>query len=909
MNTKLMLCAAAFLATIAARAQNAGNAQNAGSARTILQVPATAEWCHIDPSGATVLPSGRLVTPAGETVRITRSAFSIALSPDGKTALVLHNGVISLIPTQSIQQVTRIPSYDHSIPAVMKGAAFLGAAISPDSKLAYLSGGDRGNVVILDLATRQRVGEISLNGDGYQDSFTSDLLIDSSRSELLVLDRANFRMVRIDLTTQKIKSSVKVGRIPFGIALSPDKKTALVANVGLYAYPLVPGVTPRNKDSMMLDFPPYGVVTKESEEGTEVKGRKIPGLGSPHVPDAMSVFTIDLDADTVMDRFKTGFQIGQMVEGAEIVGGASPNSIAVGSRYAYVSNATDDIVSVIDYKEHKMLGDIALKIDPALDHYRGLMPFGLCLSKDESTLYVALLGLNAVAVVDTKTGETRGLIPTGWGTTRVVLSDDQQYLYITSARGYGAGPNGGKGFVKPPQGTYIGDIQLSTFQKVKVPDGQTLKTYTAQVLSNTYKKVEVADDGKNPLPPLPGLRQSPIKYIVYITKENRTYDEVMGQLDNAKGDSTIARFGIHVPVTLAYSKTVAVQDALVMPNHLRLAKAFAFGDNFYCDSDASIHGHHWMVGTIPNEYVEVNSAEGGSFNAFSNAPGRRFPGSTGGMDPEDYNEIGGLWENMERHHVPFYNFGEANEYTGVWEEWNETKFGSMQPVVFPLPKALYDRTSRTYAGFNTNIPDQLRVDQFEREYTLRWLQGKETLPRLLVMQLPNDHGAGPRPKDGYPYLQSYEADNDLALGRIIQFLSHTPYWKQMLVIVTEDDAQGGVDHIDAHRSDLILIGPYVRHGYVSHTHANFGSLLKVIYNLTGAGYVNQYDLTASLLSDCFTDTPDYTPYMAVPSDTRVFDPQKALDRYHRNFDWTKVHQGALLDDEDDQREEFYKGHK
>ena len=157
-------------------------------------------------------------------------------------------------------------------------------------------------------------------------------------------------------------------------------------------------------------------------------------------------------------------------------------------------------------------------------------------------------------------------------------------------------------------------------------------------------------------------------------------------------------------------------------------------------------------------------------------------------------------------------------------------------------------------------------------------------------------------------MQSYEADNDLALGRIIQFLSHTPYWKNMLVVVTEDDAQGGVDHIDAHRSDLILIGPYVRHGYISHTHANFGSILKVIYNITGAGPVNQYDLTASLLSDFFTDKPDFTPYEAVPSDTRVFDPQTALNRYNRHFDWTKVHQGALLDDEDDQRKEFYQGH-
>ena len=149
-----------------------------------------------------------------------------------------------------------------------------------------------------------------------------------------------------------------------------------------------------------------------------------------------------------------------------------------------MSNATDDIISVIDWRSHKLLPDIILKADPLLDHYRGLMPFGLCLSPDEATLYVALLGFNAVAVVDTRTGRTRGFIPTGWGTTRVVQSEG--YLYITSARGYGAGPNGGRGFHSPPQGTYIGDIQLGTFQKVPVPDSVTLGRYTAQVLSNTF---------------------------------------------------------------------------------------------------------------------------------------------------------------------------------------------------------------------------------------------------------------------------------------------------------------------------------------------------------------------------------------------------------------------------------------
>src|SRR5439155_3670989 len=173
-----------------------------------------------------------------------------------------------------------------------------------------------------------------------------------------------------------------------------------------------------------------------------------------------------------------------------------------------------------------------------------------------------------------------------------------------------------------------------------------------------------------------------------------------------------------------------------------------------------------------------------------------------------------------------------------------------------------------------NIPDQFRLQQFTSEFTRMWLKGKQSMPSLVTIQLPNDHTASPRPEDGYPFYHSFVADNDLALGGIMQFLSHTPYWKNMLVIVTEDDPQGGVDHIDAHRSVLMLSGPYVKHGYTSHTHANFGSILKMIYNILNVPYVNQYDATATELQDFFTSKPDYTTYKLVFPSKEVFDPEK-----------------------------------
>ncbi|MGZ3760652.1 MAG: bifunctional YncE family protein/alkaline phosphatase family protein [Mucilaginibacter sp.] len=879
---------------------------------TILQVPGVNQVSKINENGVSVLPSGRLVTPAGQTVRITHDPFGLSISPDGKKAVTLHNGVITLIDLASMEAL-RVPSYDKKIASPIKDGSFLGVAFAADSKTVYLSGGDNGAVISYDTEKLKRIDSLSLNGKvngkDYEDSFTSDLVLNEANNELLVLDRGNFRMVRMDLRTKKITASISSGRQPFGLSLSPDKRMAFVANVGMYSYPLIKGATPENVDSIMITHHPYGDNTKESIHGTVVEGRTIPGVGSPASPDAMSVFTIDLTTNKIINKFKTGFQVGQMIEGAEVTGGASPNSIAVGHQYAYVTNATNDNISIIDYKNNRLAGIIPIKADSRIDQYRGLLPFGICLSKDEKTLYVTLLGFNAVAVIDVPSKTTTGFIPTGWGPSRVKLSADEKQLYITSCRGLGAGPNGGQGFVIPPQGTYIGDIQLGLFQKLATPDAAQLKKYTKQVIDNTFESVTVNVDPKNPLPALPGLTPTPIKYIVYITKENRTYDEVMGQLKHADGDSTLARFGVHCEYTLPDALRVKMPNFNVAPNHLKAAQQFAFSDNYYCDSDASIHGHHWMMGVIPNEWVEANSNVSKTAKIFSKAPGRRFPGSTGSMDPEDYAERGGLWEAMQRKHINFYNFGEGNETAHNREIWTDTLTGAGHVVMVPMQKALYPRTSHNYAGFNTNIPDQFRMDQFEHEFTKMWIKGKQPMPSLITMQVPNDHTAKERPKDGYPMKQSYVADNDLAVGRILHFLSRTKYWKNMLVIITEDDPQGGVDHVDAHRSILMMAGPYVKKGYVSHTHANFGSILKTIYNVLDVPYVNQYDATGTLLTDFFTDKPDFTPYTLVKSDVRVFDPQKAMARYHKTVDWRKIEKGPDMDDEDHERAERNKEDK
>lgn len=892
---KILICVILLIATTKTNAQKKYN---------ILTVPGYNELTKIDSNGISILPSGRFVSPVGKTLRITHDPFGLAISPDQSIAISLHENVFTIIDLKS-NISKRIPDYNKNSENPLKKGSFLGIAFHPTKKIVYLSGGDEGTVVVYDYVNYKKIDSIKLDGvfnnKKYEGSFTSDLAILDKTNELLILDRGNFRLVRYDLNNNKVVASIETGRQPFGLAISPDQKTVLVANVGMYAYPIVEGTTKENIKSQYINWHPFGNNTKESINGTVIDGKIIPGLGDPNSAESMSVFVIDLINNKIKSKLKTGLKLGELVEDAEVIGGASPNSIVVNSQYAYVTNATNDNIAVIDYKKGEIISHIPIKVDSKIDGYRGLLPFGIDISNDNKFLYVALLGFNAVAKIEIASKKTVGLIPSGWGTTRVKLSKDNKNLYITSCRGLGAGANGGKGFRMPKQGSYIGDIQLGTFQMVNNPDPETLSKYTKQVIENTYITKEYEDN--TPLPVLPGSKNSPIKHVVFITKENRTFDEVYGQMKNVNGDSSIARFGLGVS---ALSKYQYVKNVNVTPNHHKIAKQFSLSDNFYCDSDASIHGHHWMMGVIPNEWVEANSSTEKSADYFSTAPGRRFPGSTGSMDPEDYSEIGGLWEALDRKGISYYNFGQANETAHVREDWNDTATGAAHIVMVPMQKGVWERTSHNFAGYNTNIPDQFRMNQFEEEFSKKWLNGKDSLPQLITVMLPNDHTASPRPEDGYPFTHSYVADNDLALGRMMHFLSRTPYWKDMLVVVTEDDPQGGVDHIDAHRSILLMAGPYVKKNYVSHTHANFGSILKVIYNVLGIPYVNQYDATASLLSDFFTNEPNFDPYYFEFPSQEVFDWDKAMKKYNKTLDWRKIKQGPKMDDEFEQRTEHNK---
>jgi DNA-binding beta-propeller fold protein YncE len=860
---------------------------------TLLQAPAGRLPAKINPRGMTVLPNGRLITPFGKQVKVAPHPYGLALSPDGKT-LVTVNGGTNPFSASILTDIFGLAPRVAQIPPGFKSSdadpesVFLGASIARDNRTLYLSEGNNGKVGIFDLVTHQRLGSLSLDGEfqrkTYNNSLSGELLLSHDSKALYVLDLAHFRLVVFDTRSKQVIASLAVGRMPFGLALARDGKRVYVSNVGTFNYTLVPSYDAKRARDTGITFPAFGYPSKEAEEGTAVEGKQIAGLGDPNVPESNSLYVIDVRnprAPTVLDRIRTGVPIG-----GQIVGGSSPGAVVAGKRKIFVSNATQDSISVIDARSGKMEENALIVPASAVKGLRGVLPFGMALSPNEKRLYVACAGINAVAVVETDQMQLLGFIPTGWFPARLALSADSKTLFVANAKGFGAGPNGGKNFQLGPEGAYIGDITKGTVSILTIPKDYQLRPLTLQVMRNNGFVPGFLAQGPTPASelspgspiPLPGSPSAKIHHVVFITKENRTFDELLGDLEgaDAERDATLARWGIDATVKEKDQPTL--EHVQVTPNEHALARRFAFGDNFYVDSDVSVDGHHWLVGNYPNELLESAwpAGYGGKFDFIpdQDAPGRLDIGASSTI-PETYLENGSLWENLARAHLTFRNYGEGMELPGDDESTGEYPTGSRQCVNVPMPKVLFDNTSRDFPTFNTNISDQYRFAQFKKEFD-EFVSGKKPLPQFIYIWLPNDHTADPRPEDGFPYHASYVADNDLALGKLVELFSHSPFWDDMAIFVTEDDAQDGQDHVDAHRSLLLAISPYAKPG-VSHVHTSMASILKTIDLILGMPFINQYDAAASDLSDMFSNTPDFTPHSALPSDTRIFDPAKVKE--------------------------------
>ncbi len=576
----------------------------------LLQAPAGWLPVKIDPRGMTVLPNGRLITPFGRQVKVAPHPYGLALSPDGKTLVTVNSGthpfsasivtdIFGLTP-----QVAQIPPGFKSSDADPE-SVFMGAAIAGDNRTLYLSEGNNGKVGIFDLVTHKRLGSLGLDGEFqgkiYNHSLSGELVLSHDGKTLYVLDLAHFRLVVFDTNSKQVIASIAVGRMPFGLALSPDEKRVYVSNVGTFSYTLVPGYDAKKARDTGITFPASGYPSKEAEEGATVEGKQITGLGDPNVPESNSLYVIDVRnpaSPKLLDRIRTGLPIG-----GSIVGGSSPGAVVAGNRKIYVSNATQDSISVIDAHSGKVEESALITPAGGVKGLRGVLPFGMALSPNEKRLYIACAGINAVAVVETAPMQFLGFIPSGWFPARVAVSADGKTLFVANAKGFGAGPNGGRDFQLGPEGAYIGDITKGTVSILTIPQDYQLRPLTLQVMRNNGFIPSFLAQGQTPAPkrsadcpvPLPGSPSSKIRHVVFITKENRTFDEMFGDLAgaDAERDDTLARWGIDATVKEEGEPTL--KHVQVTPNQHALAKRFAFSDNFYVDSDV-LGGRPSLVG-------------------------------------------------------------------------------------------------------------------------------------------------------------------------------------------------------------------------------------------------------------------------------------------------------------------------
>jgi YVTN family beta-propeller protein len=821
------------------------------------------------------LPNGRLITPQGDWHPVAPFPFALAVRPDGRQIVLPCIGwpfSLSVIdrPDSPEPRVTTIPATTKKDPDVQVHA---GVAYSADGLLLYDATGESGAVDVWATDNWQRVARISLNGPlagaNYSESFASNLTLSRDGRFLFVIDQGNWRVVVIDTSTRERVAAIQTGANPLAMTLSDDGKRLYFTNSGLFEYKLIEGA--RKDDTLRtgLHFPPFGYPSKNARRGIRAEGHRVPGLGSENDVRGSSLWTCDIGnpaKPAITARLRLGSVINSDPQG--VVGGAAPSGVIADALHVYVTLAHADSVAVIAPDGAAVQRQIPLTPfseagfqDSKGRPLRGVMPVGL--AQDSQRLYVTEAGINAVAVIDKESGRVLGHIGTGWYPAAAALSPNQKQLYVVNNKGKGAGPNGGKTFQPRAGRQYIGELELGSLSVIALPfDENALAAATASVLRNN--RAALTTDGKLP----------PLKHVFFIIRENRTFDEILGDLQDADGDSTLARFGLHGWT----EEEPKLKDVSVTPNAHALVRRFATSDRFFVDSDVSVDGHRWALGIAPTPWLNMawtaGYADRREVNPFSPAPGRRALG--GGSDspmPEDEPEFGSLWEHIAGAGLSIRNYGEGIEVEGADERAGAEPEGQRLLLNAPVPKPVFESSDRAYPTFNLGIPDQFRYQEFAKDMDRRLAKGKTAA--LTVIRLPNDHTSDPRPRDGYPYRASFVADNDLALGKIVEKISHSSIWKDSAIFVIEDDAQDGVDHVDAHRSPVLVMSPHARRGFVSHRHCSMASVQKTIYELLGTGPLNLEDALAADMSDMFTDTPDLTPFNAETSDPRIFDPARA----------------------------------
>jgi YVTN family beta-propeller protein len=743
----------------------------------------------------TLLPNGWTLTPEGAQIPVSDLPLNMAMSKDGRFLLVATNGY----GPQTINVVDLTAGRSTQVIEVKK--SWLGLTFAPDGKRFYVSGGDDNEVLIFDFGSGRATdaGKLILGTPKYH------ALDDKARDNIRREGRGEFAF-------------------PAGIAVSPDGKTLYTAEN-------------LSKKVAVIDLGAKEVITK-IEVGEYPYDCVVSGDGKrAYVSNwgSRSVAVIDTAEKKVL---------------TSIIVGDHPNDLELtrDDKTLYVANANSNTVSVIDTAQLKVIEAISTALHPKSPI--GSTPNALALSPDEKTLYIANADNNNIAIIDiAKRGksEVEGFIPTGWYPTSVRTSKDGKRLFVANGKGVASAAN-----PRGPQPTkprdhdtqYIGALLKGTVSLIDLPGKTKLAQLTRRVYANSPYTDELLKSARAPrvktaIPVRIG-EPSPIKHVIYVIKENRTYDQVLGDMPEGNGDPELCLFGEEVT-----------------PNQHALARQFVLLDNFYVDAEVSADGHNWSMGAYATDYIEKTwptnySRRGRTYD---------YEGSKKISRPTR----GYIWDYCAAARISYRSYG---EFVGV----KDVKAGGGGDAdqgldrkpgdeYYTMEEALAGHFGPTFPPFNLAITDNTRVDRWLEEFRAYEQNGK--LPQFQIVRLGNDHTQGTRP--GVPTPRAYVADNDLALGRLVEAVANSEYWATTAIFVLEDDAQNGSDHVDAHRSPALVISPYTKRKSVDSTMYTTSSMLRTMELILGLPPMSQYDAAATPMYNSFTDKADLSPFKHLPA--------------------------------------------
>ena len=765
-------------------------------------------------NGSYLVPTSQIIDPAGATITFPGRPIDLALNPDETILAVknMYNIVFFDAASQTIRQILNIPDDG--------GNTFKGIAWSDNGKKVWTT----------DTRGYLRSAKLQANG---MFAWNDAILLPAK-------NLSNGKFPWEDKALYKTKKTIDDRAYPGGFAIDEQRGLIYVTLNRDNAVGVINMKTNKFVTYVSVGIAPYDVLIKGDKAYVTNWGGRLPVKGDKTAMSANTPVVIDPKTGIASSGTVSVIDLKNLkvIKALKVYLLPSGMALSPDGSKLYVANANSDLVSVINTQTDKVIRDIDPK--PMAELPFGSAPNALAVSPDGNTLYIANGGNNLIAVIDLITNKVKGLIPAGWYPGGVALNKDGSKLFVANTKGLGSRN------LKPGAKGYQYSDHLGSVSFIPVPSKDILEEYTVNAATNMRlpeitrtMNLEKVKEKIVPVPTKPGER-SVFKHVLYIIKENKTYDQVFGGLKQGNGDSSLCEFGRNVT-----------------PNHHALAENFVLLDNTYCNGVLSADGHQWTNEGYVTDYLEK------SFGDFI----RSYPYE--GDDPLAYASSGFIWDKVLQHGLTFRNYGEFVHGTikpenATWTDiYNEYKNNTSHIKISPVAElhTLRPYLCPTFIGFPSTVPDVYRAREFIKE--LHAYEVNDSLPNFMIMLLPNDHTTGTN--ENYPTPAASVADNDLALGQIVEAVSKSKFWKETAIFVVQDDPQSGLDHVDGKRTVALCISPYTKRGEVISTQYNQNSILRTIELILGLSPMSQFDLVATPMVDCFTGKPNFTSYTALPN--------------------------------------------